>query len=100
MSERPVYVLANFIVEDSERYRKYEKGFFPILNRYDGEFIAYDDNSRALEKGDLSLSGRLVLFKFPSEEKALQWYEDPDYQLLSGHRRASTKLQFLNLMHC
>ena len=100
MSERAVYVLANLIVEDSERYRKYEKGFFPILNRYGGEFITYDDNSRVLEKGDLSLSGRLVLFRFPSEEKALQWYDDPDYQLLSDHRRASTKLQFLSLIHC
>ena len=29
MSDVPVYVVANFIVHDADKYREYEKGFFP-----------------------------------------------------------------------
>ena len=31
MSDIPVFVLANFTIEDAGTYRNYEKGFFPIL---------------------------------------------------------------------
>ena len=29
MSDVPVYVVANFIVHDADKYREYEKGFSP-----------------------------------------------------------------------
>ena len=99
MSDSPVYVIANLVIDDSDRYREYEKGFLPLLKRHDGKLITFDDNTIELEKGDKNLSGRFVLFSFPSAEKARQWYEDPDYQSLSEHRRASTKTQFLRLIH-
>ena len=31
MSEVGVYMIANLTVNDADEYRKYEKGFFPIL---------------------------------------------------------------------
>ena len=31
MSEVPVYVVANIVIQDPDTYKKYEKGFFPIL---------------------------------------------------------------------
>lgn len=39
MTKVPVYVIANFVVEDPDEYRIYEKGFFPLLKKYGGEFI-------------------------------------------------------------
>ena len=36
MSEVPVYVVANIVIQDPETYKKYEKGFFPILKKYEG----------------------------------------------------------------
>ncbi len=98
MSDVPCYVIANFQVHDADTYRVYEKGFFPILKRYDGEFITFDDNSVTFE-GAAPRTGRMVLFKFPSEEKATAWYNDPDYQALSEHRRAGTTLEFLTMLH-
>lgn len=92
------YVLANFDIHDKDSYRIYEKGFFPILKKHGGEFITYDDASETLE-GKAPRTGRVVLFKFPSEEAARGWYADPDYQALSEHRRAGTDLQFLTLVH-
>ncbi len=98
MSDLPVYLIANLDVEDAARYREYEKGFFPLLKRHGGRFVTYDDAHQTLE-GVAPRTGRIVIFQFPSEEAARAWYEDPDYQALSEHRRAGTRLHFLTLVH-
>jgi uncharacterized protein (DUF1330 family) len=98
MADAPAFVVANFHVHDADEYRKYEKGFFPILKRHGGEFFTFDDNTETLEGAD-PREGRMVLFKFPSEDAARSWYNDPDYQSLSEFRRAGTDLKFLTLIH-
>ena len=98
MSDTPVFMIANLTIEDADRYRKYEKGFFPILKKHGGEFLTFDDESTNLE-GAEPPPGRVVLFKFPTEAAAHSWYDDPDYQALSEHRRAGTTLRFLTLVH-
>ena len=97
MADVPVYVIANFQVEDADRYRQYEKGFFPILKKHGGDFFTFDDNTVTFE-GE-ARTGRMVLFTFPSEDAATAWYNDPEYQALSEHRRAGTKLEFLTMVH-
>ena len=52
MSDTPVYVVANFIVHDADKYREYEKGFFRILKRHEGSFFTYDDNTVTFEGSD------------------------------------------------
>lgn len=49
MSDAPCFMIANFRIHDADTYRKYEKGFFPILKRHGGEFFTYDDDSDTLE---------------------------------------------------
>ena len=97
MSDAPAYMLANLIVRDADEYRKYEKGFFPLLKRHGGEFVTFDDQTHTFE-GSAAREGRVIIFKFPSEDHARRWYADPDYQALSAHRRAGTKLEFLTLV--
>ena len=89
MSDVPVYMVANLVVDDAQRYREYEKGFFPLLKRHGGDFVTFDDATATLE-GSSPPPGRLVIFRFPSEQAAREWYDDPDYQELSEHRRAAT----------
>ena len=98
MSDAPAYFIANFTIEDQDEYRKYEKGFFPILKKHGGSFLTYDDNTKHLEGSD-PRSGRMVIFQFPSEAAADQWYNDPEYQALSEHRRAGTTLVSLTMVH-
>jgi uncharacterized protein (DUF1330 family) len=98
VSDVPVHVVANLVVDDSERYREYEKGFFPILKKHGGQFVTYDDSTYTLE-GSAPPKGRIVIFSFPSESAARAWYDDPEYQKISEHRRASTQLQFLTIVH-
>ena len=98
MSDTPAYVVANFNIHDKEEYLKYEKGFFPLLKKHGGSFITYDDNTQHLEGSD-PRTGRTVIFQFASEEAAQTWYNDPEYQALSEHRRAGTKIEFLTMVH-
>ena len=98
MSDAPAYMIANFIINDKEEYRKYEKGFFAILKKHGGSFFTYDDNTRHMEGAD-PRSGRMVIFQFPSEAAAETWYSDPDYQALSEHRRAGTDMTSLTMVH-
>lgn len=98
MSDVAVYMIANLVVTDADEYRKYEQGFFPILKRFGGEFVTFDDNHETLE-GTTPLEGRVIIFKFPSEELAKQWYNDEEYQALSEFRRAGTTLKSLTLVH-
>ena len=95
--EAPAYILANLVVEDADRYREYEKRFFPVLKKHGGSFITFDDASVTLE-GD-GPPGRLVIFTFPSETAAQEWYADPEYQEISEHRRAGTTTHFITLVH-
>ncbi len=97
MANVPVYMVVNLKVTDADTYRAYEKGFFPLLGKYEGQFVTFDDSADTFE-GDSPREGRMVIFQFPSEEKARAWYADPDYQALSEHRRAGTKLEFLTMV--
>lgn len=98
MSDVPAYVIANFTIHDKDEYRKYEKGFFPLLKKHGGSFLTYDDNTTHLEGSD-PRAGRVVIFQFPSEAAAQTWYEDPEYQALSEYRRGGTKLVSLTMVH-
>ena len=45
MSDVPVYMVVNLHVTNAEEYRVYEKGFFPLLKKYGGTFVTYDDQT-------------------------------------------------------
>ena len=89
MENIKVFVMANIIITDADEYKNYEKGFFPILKKHNGTFITYDDSPDVLE-GPKPLPGRVIIFTFPSEDDANNWWNDMDYQELSKHRRAAT----------
>ena len=98
MSNVPVCMVVNLAVTDVNEYRQYEKGFFPILKRFGGQFVTFDDNPITLE-GVAPRSGRMIIFSFPSEQAAKDWWADAEYQALSEHRRAGTKMEFLTMVH-
>lgn len=98
MTELAVTMIAHFTIENAEGYRVYEKGFFPILKRFNGEFITYDDNPKTIE-GDEPAKSRIVIFRFPSEQVAMAWYNDPEYKKLSEQREANTKMHSLTMVH-
>ena len=60
--------------------------------------MTFDDNPITLE-GVAPRSGRMIIFSFPSEQAAKDWWADAEYQALSEHRRAGTKMEFLTMVH-
>ena len=85
----PVYISASIRIEDPDEYGKYQAGFMPIFERFQGEVIAVSDEPRVVE-GDWPFT-RAVLLRFPDEDAARAWYESPEYQAIAVHRkRAST----------
>ena len=89
MKNFEIIAIANIEITDVDTYRKYEKGFFPILKKHNGSFITFDDSPEHKE-GDTPLNGRVILFGFEAEDDANNWFNDPAYQELSEFRRAGT----------
>ena len=60
----------------------------PILARYGGELVAVSDDPTLLE---VERSGaRVVVPRFGSRQKALNWYHAAEYQQLAIIRRATS----------
>ena len=49
MNDLPVYMIVNLNVTDADTYRIYEKGFFGLLKKYDGQFVTFDDDPVTFE---------------------------------------------------
>ena len=97
MSEK-VYMLVDINIQDKETYLNYEKGFFPILKKYGGEFITFDDKIEHLE-GEKPIEGRTILWTFPSEEEMNNWFSSNSYQeLAENYRRPATELKNLTVI--
>lgn len=62
-------MLATFTITEQAGYKRYVEGFFQLLSRYGGEFLAAHDDCDVME-GNAALTGRIVPFKFPSDEVA------------------------------
>ena len=87
-----VYMVVNLSINDRDKYRVYEKGFFPFLKKYNGTFITYDDSPVCLEGDTPKQFDRVIIFSFPSELDADNWWADEGYQELSKHRRNATNI--------
>ncbi len=94
---QPIHFIAHLTVNDPERYRVYEKGFFPILKAHGGRFVTYDDDVTILE-GDRA-EGRTVIIQWDSEEQLMGWWNSPEYQELAEHRRASCTTHSVSVVH-
>jgi len=94
---QPVHFIAHLSVNDADRYRIYEKGFFPILTAHGGRFVTYDDNVIELE-GERP-GGRTVIIHFDSEEELMGWWNSEDYQALAEHRKASCTTHSVSVIH-
>ena len=94
---RPVRFIAHFTIDDPNRYRIYEKGFFPILTAHGGRFVTYDDAPTVLE--GRHAEGRTVILEFDSEAALMGWWESPEYRALAQHRHAGTTTHLVFFVH-
>lgn len=72
-----VYILVSYDIDDPDGYQEYVSAVTPLLEKHGGEVLVADFNARSLEGAARDVH---ILLTFPSEEAAMAWYEDPDYE--------------------
>jgi len=83
-----VYYINSYDIIDWEEFQKYPPKVRPILMKYGAEVIASDTQAICLEGVARKMN---AIIKFPSEEAALNCYNDPEYQPVKQIRINSTK---------
>lgn len=71
-----VYIVATYDIVDAKAYEPYVPGVLPLLKKHGAEIVVADYDSTPLEGEKRSAC---AVIKFPSEEAALSWYNDPAY---------------------
>ena len=72
------YAIFNIEVINSDPYKEYIQKVKPIAEKFGGEYVVRGGNNQVVE-GSWQYS-RNVVIKFPSYEKALEWYNSQEYQ--------------------
>ncbi len=80
------YLVANYDVVDSDRYREYQKGAAPIMAG--GGKILVLDPASTIKEGEAG--AQTVVIEYPTKEAALAAYESADYQAVVGIRLEAT----------
>ncbi|MBD1142635.1 DUF1330 domain-containing protein [Pelagibacterales bacterium SAG-MED18] len=72
------FVIFNIDVTNPEDYNEYITKVKPIVEKFGGEYIVRGGTNQVVE-GNWQYS-RTIVLKFPSYEKALEWYNSEEYQ--------------------
>ena len=78
------YFIAQIKINNEEEYKKYLKDTDFIFSKYNGKYLAVDNNPEILE-GKWNYS-RLVLIEFPNKNELKKWYNSEDYQIILKYR--------------
>lgn len=78
------YFIASIRIKDQVEYKKYIAKAGEIFAKYNGKYLAVDNNPLVLEgKWDYS---RAVIIRFDSKEDFTTWYNSDEYQNILKHR--------------
>ena len=72
------FAIFNIEIKKPEEYKEYVSRVLPIAKKYGGEYIVRGGENKVVE-GTWAYS-RTVVIKFPTYEKALEWYNSDEYQ--------------------
>ena len=72
------YLLANITVNNPENYKEYVSKVKSVVEKFGGEYL--------VRGGDINIievdwpNERNIVIKFPSREKAMEWYNSEEYK--------------------
>ena len=72
------FAIFNIEKNKPEEYKEYVSRVEPIAKKYGGEYIVRGGENKVVE-GTWTYP-RTVIIKFPTYEKALEWYKSKEYQ--------------------
>lgn len=85
----PFYFIANIKLTDESGYKKYVEKSGEIFSKYNGEYLAVDNNPEVLE-GNWQFS-RIVIIKFETKSDFQKWYNSTEYQEILKYRLSSSR---------
>ena len=78
------YVIANIDVKNPEAYKEYIGKVAPTVQKFGGEYLVRAGEYTVID-GEWKYP-RTVVIKFPTYEKALEWYNSEEYELIKHLR--------------
>ena len=72
------YVIAQLKVTNQENYKEYVAKVSEVVKKFDGEYLVRYGEHQVVEGEDNF--PRIVIIKFPTYEKALEWYNSDEYK--------------------
>ena len=83
------YVIAQINLKNKEGYKEYVDKVPAIIKNFDGDYLVKAGEFKSIEgKWDFT---RNVVIKFPSYEKALEWYNSDEYKQIIDLRLNNTE---------
>ena len=72
------FVIFNIEIKKPEEYKEYVDKVTPIAKKFGGEYIVRGGETKVIE--GVWTYPRTIIIKFPSYEKALEWYSSEEYK--------------------
>ena len=72
------YVIANINVKNSDAYKEYVGKVKPTVEKFGGEYLVRNGEFKVID-GEWK-HPRTVVIKFPSFQRALDWYNSEEYE--------------------
>jgi uncharacterized protein (DUF1330 family) len=91
----PVYYIISYDITDPEDFSNYGPRVIPYLSKFGGEVLASDTEGLAIEGHPRKMN---AIIKFPSEEDALNCYNNSEYMPIKAIRMRSTKNNIIVLV--
>lgn len=83
------YFIAQYVVNDPNLYREYQKDAGPSIQAAGGELIVFDAGAEIVE--GKPPGPQTVILKFENTAAARAWYDSSDYQAIVGKRLEATE---------
>ena len=83
------YVIANINVKNSEAYKEYVGKVKPTVEKFGGKYLVRNGEFKVID-GEWK-HPRTVVIKFPTYEKALEWYHSDEYKPVKPIRLANSE---------
>ena len=83
------YAIFNIEIKKPEEYKEYVEKVKPLAEKFGGDYIIRGGETKVLE-GNWEYP-RTVVIKFPSYEKALEWYHSDEYKPVKAIRLSNSE---------
>ena len=82
------YVIGNIAIDDMDVYERYRAQVPATVEKYGGEYLVRGGQQQGMEGAEPL--GRTVVLRFPSYQRALEWYNSPEYVPLRELRQSGS----------